>query len=83
MPAAGIDISDSSVKFLTLKDTENGKEINQYGEKKIPPDVVLRGVIKNPDVLIKILNTIQKENDLQRHFLRKKRIFSKHSFLTN
>ena len=68
MPAAGIDISDSSVKFLTLKDTDNGREIDLYGEKKIPAGAVSGGEIKNADALIKVLYAIQKENDL--HFIR-------------
>ncbi len=68
MPAVGIDISDSSVKFLRLQDGENGKEIELYGEKEIPANVVLNGEIKNPDALIQVLSMIQKENDI--HFIR-------------
>lgn len=64
MPAVGIDISDSSIKFLELVDSEHGKGIGRYGDAEIPPGVVERGEIKNVDILSGILKRLKEKHDL-------------------
>lgn len=57
--AAGIDISDASIKWLTLKEDNNGYEIASYGDRALPPGVVVGGVIQNEQELARVLMTIK------------------------
>jgi len=68
MPSVGIDISDTSVKFLELHDGQFGKTIGRYGTKEIPEGVVVDGGIKNEEKLVLILTEIKKQHHL--HFIR-------------
>jgi len=65
MPSVGIDISDSAIKFLELVDTDYGKGLGKYGERTIPEGAVVGGVIQNGDTLTKVLQALQKEQDLR------------------
>jgi len=57
--AAGIDISDSSIKWLTLKEDVNGYEIAAYGDKALSPGIVVGGLIQNVEGLSRALVEIK------------------------
>jgi len=61
MPAVGLTISDCSIKFAELKKKKANFTVTRYGEKKIPRDVVVGGIIQNKDALKNILAQIKKE----------------------
>ncbi|MFA5934138.1 MAG: type IV pilus assembly protein PilM [Candidatus Paceibacterota bacterium] len=64
LSSVGIDISDTSVKFTSLKETKTGLELRTHGHKNIPSDVVTVGIIKDPIQLEKILKEIKQETGI-------------------
>jgi len=64
MSAVGIDISDSSVKFLELMDTKYGKGISKYGERLIPEGAIVKGEIKQEEKIVTVLKSLRKEYNL-------------------
>ena len=48
MPAIGLDISDTSVRFAELVESRKGLRIGRYGEWAIPAGVIDSGEIKKP-----------------------------------
>lgn len=61
MPAIGIDISDSSIRYVELQKRGNQFTPYRYGEKKLLPGVVVSGSIIKKDEIIKTLSEISKE----------------------
>ncbi|MCX6714041.1 MAG: type IV pilus assembly protein PilM [Candidatus Vogelbacteria bacterium] len=61
--AVGFDISDYSVKFLELLPDQENIKLGRYGERALPAEVVVNGVIKNPTELVKVLASIKAENN--------------------
>ncbi|MDZ4227069.1 MAG: pilus assembly protein PilM, partial [Patescibacteria group bacterium] len=59
--AAGVDISDSSIKWLSLVKAKNGHRVHKYGEKKLEPGIVVGGIIKNSDALSLTLVQVKEE----------------------
>lgn len=59
--AAGIDISDASVKWLVLDRSASEFRIKTFGEIAIPPGVVERGVVRDVEGLSQALRHV-KEN---------------------
>lgn len=61
MPAIGIDISDGAVRFVEL--LKEGKNFipHRFGERKLPPGVVVSGNIIKKDELVKVLISISKD----------------------
>lgn len=54
----GLDISDSSFKFLQLSEKGGIFNIDVYGEHKLPDGIVTRGVIRDSKKLSAILNDV-------------------------
>ncbi|MEX2145293.1 MAG: type IV pilus assembly protein PilM [Candidatus Spechtbacterales bacterium] len=55
-PAAfGLDISDTSLKYVQLEPEEGYFDLRVYGQKDIPKGIVEKGVIKKPSELSAIL----------------------------
>ncbi len=65
MPSFGLDISDESIKFVSLVLTKNGIRLGKYGERKIPPGVIESGNIKNPKELESILSALRVEEGIK------------------
>ncbi|MFA6397595.1 MAG: pilus assembly protein PilM [Candidatus Paceibacterota bacterium] len=64
----GVDISDTSLKFIELKKEGNPRHggvknivLGKYGVKKIPAGVIEMGEVKNKTELVNILKTFKKE----------------------
>ncbi len=64
MSAAGLDISDQSVKFMQLADRGGKIVIERYGEKPIPVGTIEAGSIRDKATLIQILSELGNEHQL-------------------
>ncbi len=63
--AAGVDISMSGIKFVTLKETRAGLVLDSCGERHLPPGVFVNGDIVEPAVLTKELSLMAKEFNIR------------------
>jgi type IV pilus assembly protein PilM len=61
MPAAGIDISDYSIKHVFLARANDQVKIVSHGKIDLPLGTVERGEIKDMDTLVKLLTRLRKE----------------------
>jgi type IV pilus assembly protein PilM len=64
MPCVGVDISDTSLKYLSFKPTvfENDtREIEQWGEVVIPSGVVTRGEVTDEKQLVAVLKEFKQK----------------------
>jgi len=61
MPAAGLDISDQSVKFIQLASHGGKIVIERYGEKQIPLGTIESGAIHDKEKLIQVLAELKEE----------------------
>src|SRR3989338_8648784 len=57
--ATGIDISDASIKWLTLKESAHGHEVAAYGNKPLATGVVVGGAIQDVEQLAHVLTSIK------------------------
>lgn len=59
--AAGVDISDSSIKWLTLIPSEDGLRVQTYGDIPLRSGIVVNGVIHDVPALADVLKGVRKE----------------------
>jgi type IV pilus assembly protein PilM len=64
IPAAGIDVSDGSVKFIEIERQGKAYSVTHFGEKKLADGVVINGEIKDRNSLISALKEIKKEHGI-------------------
>ncbi len=64
MPAVGIDISNESVKYVSLKHNGTFMVPDRIDKLPLPLGIVERGLIKNADELTGVLKKIQRETRL-------------------
>ena len=60
-PAAGIDISDASIKWLLLKPAPTGLRVVSYGEEALEDGVVVSGIVKDVAALGDALHEVKKK----------------------
>ncbi len=65
MPSFGLDISDESVKFVSLTVTKKGIRLGRYGEHEIPPGIIESGKIKDPKRLEEILSSLREKEGIK------------------
>src|SRR3989344_7094590 len=58
-PAAGIDISDASIKWIVLEEGSSGRKVHSWGHESLPAGILVNGVIKDAGVLAQILGTVK------------------------
>lgn len=63
-PAVGLDITDSSIRFLEFVKTKKGKKLGRFGSYEVPSGVIEDGKIIDKVEFIKVLRTIQKKHHL-------------------
>jgi len=56
--AAGVDISDSSIKWLTLDEGQGSKSVRAFGEESLEAGIVTNGVVKDVAQLGEALKSI-------------------------
>ncbi len=61
MSSVGIDISDQSLRYVELLPCRGGLKLGRFGEKKVPPGVMLSGKISDTKKMIEILSELKKE----------------------
>ncbi len=64
---SGIDVSDSSIKMLTLKRGTHGFEVDSFGAGALAPGVVVNGVVQDPVALGAALRTLREEAGAPQH----------------
>ncbi len=65
MSAVGLDISDSSVKFVELTNRPYGKELSAFAERDIPAGVVASGEIVDAERLTRVLAGLRRDFSLE------------------
>ncbi len=58
-PAAGIDISDASIKWIVFGEGSLGKEVRSWGHESLPAGILVSGVVKDAEALAQILGSIK------------------------
>jgi len=64
MPAAGIDVSDHSIRFVEFFHGSGKARLFRFGQKNIPDGVISYGDIKDPEKLKAILSEFAREQKL-------------------
>lgn len=64
-PSFGLDISDESIKFISLLSGKHGIKVSKYGERKVPPGVLESGKIRDPKKMEDILLSLRKEEGIK------------------
>jgi len=65
-PPAGIDVSVSGIKVVSLKETMKGLVLDQFGEEELPEGAIVRGEIMDHDAVIGALSAIRKKYGIQK-----------------
>jgi type IV pilus assembly protein PilM len=58
--AAGIDVSDTSVKWLAFKETSHGYRISSFGDQELPKGMIRSGVIEDGVGFVAALSDLKK-----------------------
>jgi type IV pilus assembly protein PilM len=58
-PAVGIDVSDTSIKWLALTSEQATHRIRSYGSQKLPDGIVVRGIIEDPESFVTALTELK------------------------
>ena len=61
MPAVGMDISETSLRFVQLMPQGDGFVLKKYGERAIPAGVIADGDIKQADIFRDVLRRVKKD----------------------
>lgn len=61
MPAVGLDISDTSIRFAELVESRHGLRIGRFGEWVIPPGIIESGDVKKPPELRAVIADFRKK----------------------
>ncbi len=65
MPSFGLDISDQSLRFVSLNINKNGIRLKKDGERKIPAGIIESGKILNPKGLEEILTSLRSKEGIK------------------
>lgn len=65
MPTVGLDMSDEIIRFVELKRKGSHFVLGNYGEEKIPKDLIDEGYIKDKVQLIEVLARMKQKYNLQ------------------
>ncbi len=63
LPAAGVDISDASLKYVQFRRGMHGLALERWGDLPIPAETVKRGDVLNRSALVEILKRFKAETD--------------------
>lgn len=62
--ASGVDITDASIKWLTLASAKRGLTIANYGSEMLAPGIVQTGTVRNADALADALKAVKKQTKI-------------------
>lgn len=60
-PAAGVDISDTAVKWIVLEPGVNGKRVRSFGQEPLPDGTVVNGIVKDVTAFAQALSEMKKK----------------------
>jgi type IV pilus assembly protein PilM len=60
MPAVGVDVSDTSLKYIRFDKHRDGVSLGAWGDLKIPDGVISQGAVKDPIALGKVIAEAKK-----------------------
>lgn len=66
LPTAGIDVSASGIKIVTLKETLHGLVLDQYAEERLAPGTVQNSEIADRASIVKTLKAVAKKYRIRR-----------------
>lgn len=66
LPTAGIDVSASGIKVVTLKETMHGIVLDQYGEERLAPGTVQNSEVADRAGIVKMLHAVTKKYGVHR-----------------
>lgn len=64
MSAIGVDVSDTTIKYVAFTDAQHGKTLAVSGEREVPLGVITSGEIKDVDALSHVLAELRREHGL-------------------
>jgi type IV pilus assembly protein PilM len=60
-PAAGVDVSDTSIKWLVLEEAKKGYRIASFGDQRLSEGIMVRGIIQDMDSFVEALTELRKK----------------------
>lgn len=66
LPTAGIDVSASGIKIVTLKETLNGLVLDQYAEERLVAGTIQNSEVADPASIVKTLREVAKKYRIKR-----------------
>jgi type IV pilus assembly protein PilM len=61
LPAVGVDVSDTSLKYILFRKTGDHLSLEKWGDLKIPDGVVVQGTVKDVAALARVIAEVKKE----------------------
>lgn len=65
MPSIGLSLSDSHIRFVSLRPAEGSFVLGTYAERELPVGAVDAGYVHKPDEIVKVLKALKKEFGLK------------------
>ncbi len=65
MPAPGLSLTDSCIRFIEFKKDHRGITVKQFGESPLPPGTIHQGIIQDAKVLTKALEEFREKHDVE------------------
>mgnify|MGYP001620026228 FL=1 len=59
--AVGVDISDTSIKWIVLEESVKGKRVRSFGQEFLPGGTVVNGVVQDVSALAQSLSEMKKK----------------------
>lgn len=66
LPTAGIDVSASGIKIVTLKETMHGLVLDHYAEERLAPGTVQNSEVADRAAIVKSLKSVAKKYRIKR-----------------
>lgn len=55
LPSVGVDVSDTSLKYIRFERAKKGLSLHSWGDLPIPDGVITQGVVKDPEALSRVI----------------------------
>lgn len=65
MPAVGIDISDTTIKYVYLTRTGERAALREYGKVELPVGTIEQGHVKDPNALTQVMRKLRSEHGFE------------------
>jgi type IV pilus assembly protein PilM len=65
MPSFGLEISERTVKYVEMRETDQGLIVENYGLEHLPVGAVGKGMVLEPEKLITVLDLMRKTKNIE------------------